>query len=164
MIKRIIAIAAFTGLAGFSSLASAHAIAGASSPVTNSAEFAWRISGGGAVVVSRGFWDYTTDASSCAEPDCLVAACDFRDRGYVAGDKAKVRFVGHFKKGWGKSNAVAKLQRKGRWHHHRGRDSGRGCRGGCDTAEVPEPGVLLLFGIGLLGIGLVWRYRRSKTR
>ena len=85
----------------------------------------------------------------------------------------KFRFVGDFSDLESISNVRvgfhrAKSEGMGKLDH------GWGCLSGCagskprkivsdsGSKEVPEPGMLVLFGTGLMGIGLVWR-RRQRT-
>ncbi|MBT8081121.1 MAG: PEP-CTERM sorting domain-containing protein [Gammaproteobacteria bacterium] len=94
-----------------------------------------------------------------------------RTSGVQSLGKGKFRFVGDFA-GLDRISNV-------RVRFHRAKsdgmgkiDYGRGCLSGCasskpvkyvadkDYNEVPEPGMLVLFGTGLMGVGLVWRRRQ----
>ncbi len=107
-------------------------------------------------------WGYTTDARGCFTSDCMLTGNNFwrgdQDGGIAAGTTAEFRFFGDFVNLTGISDFIVRFQGGGRWG--RGNDGGWGCYWGCGASEVPEPGTLVLFGIGLVGFAIAWRRRQ----
>lgn len=110
-------------------------------------------------------WTWTTDVTGCSAEDCLITGRNLNGGdpkdGISVASTGIFTFLGDFLDPTTIVNIMVRFQRTG--SDGEGSDRGFACQVDCGPSEVPEPGTLLMFAVGLLGFGLVWRRRELST-
>jgi hypothetical protein len=113
--------------------------------------------------LDNGDWVWTTDVTGCSADECLITGTNLNGGNPQAGiqvsNSGVFTFSGDFADPSTITNIMVRFQRTG--SDGEGSDRGFECISDCEPPDVPEPGTLMLFGFGLIGLGLASRRRRG---
>ncbi len=110
-------------------------------------------------------WSWTTGVTGCDADECLLTGRNLNggnpQDAVGTGGTGSFTFSGSFIDPSTLTNIMVRFQQTG--ESREGSDRGYECRVDCEPAEVPEPGTLALFGLGLLGLRVAKNRRIARS-